>query len=128
MQLSDKVRVNDGVLSTTELSQGQRKRLALLTAYLEDRPIYVFNDQWAADQDPYFREVFYYQILPSLRFRGKTVVTEIATMIAITTLEIRTSSSSIAEWLNTMVQCPRFRAVLEGACRRTMNPPRRNGD
>ena len=32
-------------------SQGQRKRLALLTAYLEDRPIYVF-DEWAADQDP----------------------------------------------------------------------------
>lgn len=49
LQLSHKVRVENGELSTTEFSQGQRKRLALLTAHLEDRPIYLF-DQWAADQ------------------------------------------------------------------------------
>jgi putative ATP-binding cassette transporter len=72
-QLDHKVQVTDGVLSTTGLSQGQRKRLALLTAYLEDRSIYVF-DEWAADQDPQFKEVFYYQILPDLRARGKTVI------------------------------------------------------
>src|SRR6185503_14963052 len=47
LKLSHKVSVTDGKLSTTELSQGQRKRLGLLTAYLEDRPIYVF-DEWAA--------------------------------------------------------------------------------
>jgi putative pyoverdin transport system ATP-binding/permease protein len=47
--------------------------LALLTAYLEDRPIYVF-DEWAADQDPVFRRVFYERLLPELKSRGKTVV------------------------------------------------------
>ncbi|MCA1566169.1 MAG: cyclic peptide export ABC transporter [Acidobacteria bacterium] len=73
LQLDHKVKVADGTLSTTDLSQGQRKRLALLTAYLEDRPIYLF-DEWAADQDPHFKEIFYYQILPELKARGKTVV------------------------------------------------------
>lgn len=73
LQLERKVRVEGGVLSTTELSQGQRKRLALLTAYLEDRPIYLF-DEWAADQDPSFKEVFYLELLPELKRRGKSVV------------------------------------------------------
>ena len=72
-QIDHKVKVKDGVLSTIDLSQGQKKRLALLTAYLENRPIYVF-DEWAADQDPQFREVFYYQLLPGLIARGKTVI------------------------------------------------------
>lgn len=72
-QLAHKVQVTDGTLSTTKLSQGQRKRLALLTAYLEDRPIYLF-DEWAADQDPLFKQVFYYQLLPELKARGKTVL------------------------------------------------------
>jgi putative ATP-binding cassette transporter len=70
--LDNKVKVKDGVLSTTALSQGQRKRLALLTAYLEDRPIYLF-DEWASDQDPFFRDIFYKQLLPELKRRGKTV-------------------------------------------------------
>jgi putative ATP-binding cassette transporter len=73
LQLDHKVKVKDGALSTTELSQGQRKRLALLTAFLEDRALYVF-DEWAADQDPYFKEIFYFQILPELKARGKTVI------------------------------------------------------
>jgi putative ATP-binding cassette transporter len=73
LQLQHKVRVKDGALSTIDLSQGQRKRLALLTAYLEDRPIYVF-DEWAADQDPLFREIFYFQVLPELIEKGKTVI------------------------------------------------------
>jgi putative pyoverdin transport system ATP-binding/permease protein len=72
LQLDRKVKIDGGGLSTVDLSQGQRKRLALLTAYLEDRPIYLF-DEWAADQDPYFKEVFYFQLLPELRARGKTV-------------------------------------------------------
>jgi putative ATP-binding cassette transporter len=71
--LEHQVRVKGGVLSTTEVSQGQRKRLALVTAYLEDRPIYVF-DEWAADQDPYFREIFYTRLLPELKARGKVVL------------------------------------------------------
>jgi putative ATP-binding cassette transporter len=73
LQLEHKVEVRGGQLSTVDLSQGQRKRLALLTAYLEDRHIYIF-DEWAADQDPVFREIFYYELLPELKARGKTVV------------------------------------------------------
>ncbi len=73
LQLSHKVSVQQGVLSTTALSQGQRKRLVLLAAYLEDRPIYVF-DEWAADQDPQFRSVFYTQLVPELQAAGKTVL------------------------------------------------------
>jgi len=73
LHLNHKVQVTDGVFSTIELSQGQRKRLALLTAFLEDRPFYIF-DEWAADQDPFFREVFYLQLLPELKAKGKTVL------------------------------------------------------
>jgi putative pyoverdin transport system ATP-binding/permease protein len=73
LQLDDKVTIQDGVLSTTQLSQGQRKRLALLTASLEDRPIYVF-DEWAADQDRKFKEFFYRQLLPDLKAEGKMVL------------------------------------------------------
>lgn len=73
LEIAHKVEVRGGELSTTDLSQGQRKRLALLTAYLEDRPIYLF-DEWAADQDPVFKEVFYREVLPELARRGKAVV------------------------------------------------------
>lgn len=73
LHLEHKVQVKEGILSTTELSQGQRKRLALLTAYLEDRPVYLF-DEWASDQDPFFREIFYKQLLPELKHQGKTVM------------------------------------------------------
>lgn len=72
-QLNHKVQIKDGALSTTDLSQGQRKRLALMTAYLEDREIYIF-DEWAADQDPEFKAIFYYKLLPELKARGKTLI------------------------------------------------------
>ncbi|MEA2691492.1 MAG: putative pyoverdin transport system ATP-binding/permease protein, partial [Acidobacteriota bacterium] len=73
LQLDGKVEIKGGALSTLDLSQGQRKRLALLTAYLEDRDIYLF-DEWAADQDPLFKQTFYYQLIPELKARGKTVL------------------------------------------------------
>lgn len=73
LQLDRNVQIKDKTLSTLELSQGQRKRLALLTAYLEDRSIYVF-DEWAADQDPQFKEVFYFELLARLKASGKTVI------------------------------------------------------
>ena len=73
LQIAHKVTVADGRLSTINLSQGQRKRLSLVTALLEDRPIYVF-DEWAADQEPQFREFFYRRILSDLKEAGKTVV------------------------------------------------------
>ena len=72
LRLDHKVTITDGTLSTIDLSNGQRKRLALLTAYLEDRPVYVF-DEWAADQDPVFKSFFYQRILTELKSRGKTV-------------------------------------------------------
>ncbi len=73
LALDHKVQVVDGAFSTRALSTGQRKRLALVVAYLEDRPLYLF-DEWAADQDPMFKAVFYEQLLPELRSRGKTVI------------------------------------------------------
>ena len=73
LHLDHKVRVEGGTLSTLNLSQGERKRLALLTAYLEDRPVYLF-DEWAADQDPLFKQIFYLEILPELKRRGKAVL------------------------------------------------------
>ena len=73
LQLDRCVQIKDRTLSTLELSQGQRKRLALLTAYLEDRPIYVF-DEWAADQDPQFKEIFYFELLGRLKDAGKTAI------------------------------------------------------
>ncbi|NTG39377.1 cyclic peptide export ABC transporter [Agrobacterium rhizogenes] len=60
-------------LSTTSLSTGQRKRMALLQCYAEDREI-CFFDEWAADQDPNFRMQFYLNILPALKRRGKTLI------------------------------------------------------
>ncbi|OSQ36747.1 cyclic peptide export ABC transporter [Thalassospira mesophila] len=56
-----------------DLSQGQKKRLALISAILEKRPVLVL-DEWAADQDPHFREKFYRVILPELKTRGQTIV------------------------------------------------------
>ena len=73
LQLNRVVSIENGVLSTTQLSQGQRKRLALLTATLEDRPIYVF-DEWAADQDPEFKDFFYRELLSELKAKGKLVL------------------------------------------------------
>ncbi|SHM78789.1 putative ATP-binding cassette transporter [Duganella sacchari] len=73
LQMGHKVRVENGKFTTVNLSTGQRKRLALVASYLEDRPIYLF-DEWAADQDPAFKRVFYTELLPDLKERGKTVL------------------------------------------------------
>ncbi|MCE7009274.1 cyclic peptide export ABC transporter [Kibdelosporangium philippinense] len=73
MDLQDKVSSSGGKLSTMDLSQGQRKRLALVQAYVDDGEIFLF-DEWAADQDAEFRRYFYLELLPELRARGKTVI------------------------------------------------------
>jgi cyclic peptide transporter len=67
------VESRDGYLSTVQLSQGQRKRLALVSALAQDKDIYVL-DEWAADQDPHYRKVFYHKIIPWMRSRGKTLI------------------------------------------------------
>ena len=73
LKIDHKVRVEGGRFSTVSLSSGQKKRLALIVSYLEDRPIYVF-DEWAADQDPVFKNFFYTELLPEMKLRGKTVI------------------------------------------------------
>lgn len=73
LRMPQNVSVKNGRYSLLHLSQGQRKRLALLRAYLDDRSIYVF-DEWAADQDAAFKAIFYEELLPELKQQGKTIV------------------------------------------------------
>jgi putative ATP-binding cassette transporter len=73
MELDEKVDFVNGRFTTLDLSTGQRKRLAMIVSLLEARPIYVF-DEWAADQDVHFREIFYAEILPQLKREGRTVI------------------------------------------------------
>lgn len=67
------VSIEDGAFSTRNLSTGQRKRLGLAVAIMDRRPVLVL-DEWAADQDPDYRRLFYSEILPELRARGLTVI------------------------------------------------------
>lgn len=71
--LGHKTRYSTTGYSTTELSTGQRKRLALLESVLKGRPICVF-DELAADQDPEFRRRLYEELLPQLSASGRTLV------------------------------------------------------
>lgn len=73
LEIAHKVSVQDGRFTTTDLSTGQRKRLALINAWVEGRPVLVF-DEWAADQDPTFRRIFYTELLPDLKQLGKTII------------------------------------------------------
>lgn len=73
LHLQHKVTINDGQFSDISLSQGQKKRLALLISKFENKNVVIF-DEWAADQDPHFKEVFYQQILPELKAQGKLVI------------------------------------------------------
>ena len=63
----------DGRFSTQALSSGQRRRLALLISDMEDRPLQLY-DEWAADQDPEFRDFFYRVYLPEQQKRGNSVI------------------------------------------------------
>jgi putative ATP-binding cassette transporter len=71
--LKDKTAYVDGRFTTTKLSDGQRRRMALIVALLEDKDIYIF-DEWAADQDPHFKRTFYEEILPELRAKNKLII------------------------------------------------------
>ena len=73
LRLRHKVKFTGGRLADTRFSQGQRKRLALMLAMLEGRDILIL-DEWAADQDPLFRRLFYRELLPQLKAAGKTVL------------------------------------------------------
>lgn len=73
LDLAHKVGISEGRFSTTDLSTGQRKRLALVQTVLEGRPVLVL-DEWAAEQDPTFRRRFYEELLPDLRSGGRTLI------------------------------------------------------
>ena len=72
MQLDEKVKIEQNRILNSKLSQGQKKRLGLLAAALENRSIIIL-DEWAADQDPQFRRIFYEQLLPLLKQSGSTI-------------------------------------------------------
>ena len=71
--MGSKLAIEDGFIADIDLSQGQRKRVALLLALAEQREVMLF-DEWAADQDPQFRRIFYQVLLPRLKEMGKTVI------------------------------------------------------
>jgi putative ATP-binding cassette transporter len=71
--LRQRTKVVDGGFSSLVLSTGQRRRLALCVALMDDRPVLLF-DEFAADQDPQHRRFFYEALLPRLRAEGKTVI------------------------------------------------------
>ncbi len=73
MELEEKTAYREGRFTNLQLSQGQRKRLGLIVALLEEKPICIF-DEWAADQDPHFKKFFYEELLQDLRKQGKTII------------------------------------------------------
>jgi cyclic peptide transporter len=73
LDMDHKVSIEGNRYSTIDLSGGQRKRLALLQCYLENAPIYLF-DEWAADQDPGYRRFFYRTLLPAMKEKGKIII------------------------------------------------------
>lgn len=73
LDIAHKTAIVDGRVTTRDLSAGQRKRLALVLARLQDRPVLVL-DEWAADQDPEYRALYYTRILPALKAAGKLII------------------------------------------------------
>jgi putative pyoverdin transport system ATP-binding/permease protein len=71
--LTEKVVFQENRFNTIDLSEGQKKRIALINVLVRDKPIYIF-DEWAANQDPEFRDFFYNVLIPELNARQKTVI------------------------------------------------------
>ena len=71
--LQDKVGLIDNSFSTLNLSTGQKKRLAMVVTLAEEKDIYIF-DEWAAEQDPEYRDFFYHELLKELKNLGKTLI------------------------------------------------------
>ncbi len=70
----DKIVVDDKEQSARRnFSKGQSKRMSMIFALLENKPILVL-DEWAADQDPHFRKYFYENLMPRLKQEGKTII------------------------------------------------------
>lgn len=73
LQLTKKVKIKNGQFTTKRLSDGQKKRLSLIISILENKEVYLF-DEWAANQDPHFKAIFYTEILEYLRSKQKTII------------------------------------------------------
>lgn len=73
MRIDGKTDFHDNGFTELNLSTGQKKRLALIVSFLEDKPVYIF-DEWAADQDPTFKDFFYNNLLNKLKAEDKTVI------------------------------------------------------
>lgn len=73
MKLDQVIKDDREVSARRGLSKGQSKRMALIFALLENKPILIL-DEWAADQDPYFRKFFYENLIPKLKAEGKTII------------------------------------------------------
>lgn len=73
LDLAHRVRIQDGAFSTLALSTGQKRRLALSVALAEARPIIVL-DEFAADQDPVRRKLFYEVLVPQMARDGHLVI------------------------------------------------------
>ncbi|ROI04076.1 cyclic peptide export ABC transporter [Chryseobacterium sp. G0240] len=77
--LLEMMEMNQVVIDTKEesarrnFSKGQSKRMSLIFALLEEKPILVL-DEWAADQDPHFRKYFYEVLIPKFKKDGKTII------------------------------------------------------
>ncbi len=73
MQLDQVVTDDKEESARRKFSKGQSKRMSMIFALLEKKPILIL-DEWAADQDPYFRKYFYEELIPKLRAEGKTII------------------------------------------------------
>lgn len=74
LKIDDKIHLNDeGIFESLSLSTGQKKRLAFVISCLDNKPMMIF-DEWAAEQDPVFRDYFYMELLPFLKKKGKGVI------------------------------------------------------
>ena len=73
MQLNEVVADDKEESARRRFSKGQSKRMSMIFALLEKKPILIL-DEWAADQDPHFRKFFYEQLIPKLKKEGKTII------------------------------------------------------
>ena len=71
--LSEKVEFRKNKFTTIDLSEGQKKRIALISLLLKNKPVYIL-DEWAANQDPSFKHFFYNTLIPELNSQNKTVI------------------------------------------------------
>lgn len=73
MELDKKTAYINKMFTNINLSTGQKKRLALTSSMMEEKPVYIL-DEVAADQDPSFREYYYQVILKELKNDGRAII------------------------------------------------------